>query len=82
MLIGFNQKVHDISVEFPSYSTADTIVIGEQTEPKLLTHGKYTERGKPVIFPKGKQPAKEADEIAGITSWKKRRPSCNGMDKG
>ena len=46
----------------------------------LTRSGIYAERGNPVIFPVGKQAARQADEIAGIGYGKKRMPLCNEAD--
>jgi len=63
-------------------------------ERQDLTHaGTGTERGKPVGLPRsvrpykagrtrGKRAARDAEGPAGRGWWKKRRPVCNGPDRG
>jgi RNA-directed DNA polymerase len=36
----------------------------------------------PYIRPLGRGAVRRPDEYAGLGSWKKRRPSCNGVDRG
>ena len=44
--------------------------------------GTRTERGKPVSLPGGKRAVRRADRGAGKGCWRKRRPSCQGVEKG
>ena len=36
----------------------------------------------PYVSREGKRAARQADRCAGMGGWKKRRPSCNGEDRG
>ena len=36
----------------------------------------------PYVSQKGKQPVRRAHRRAGMGGWKKRRPSCSGVDRG
>ena len=56
-----------------------------QANRQSLTHSQRQSGGtwKPRMFPgKGKRTARDADERAGMGGWKKRKPACNGPDRG
>ena len=59
-------------------------VVEPPAKRRDLTHTvTAAERGKPVVSPKGKATlAREADEAAGRGGGSKRRPFCNGTDRG
>ena len=80
-----NQKVcswsGDATVPLRGY-----LAVGIQDEPKSLTIiVRYVERGNPV-FPLlligAGETARHTVGSAGVRSWKKRMPSCNGADTG
>jgi hypothetical protein len=48
----------------------------------LTPSGTHTERVKLIVLPLGKQAARQADRTVGKGGWKKRRPACNGLDRG
>lgn len=60
----------------------DRNTTGEQSEPKLHIVV-YLERGNPIISPplRGREAVKQPVEIVGIGMWKKRMPTCNGLDR-
>ena len=43
--------------------------------------GIHEERGKPDVFPLGKQAVRQAVRTAGIGCRRKRKLSCNGVDR-
>src|SRR5207237_1337189 len=48
----------------------------------LTRAGPSAERGKPVAFPPGKRAVRPADGAAGRGGGSKRKPRCNGADRG
>jgi hypothetical protein len=55
-------------------------------EQVVMRHLSQTERprcsGKPVALPTGRRTVRDADRAAGKGRWRKRRPLCNGADRG
>ena len=57
-------------------------VVEPSANRRDLPHaGTRAERGKPDVFPQGKQAAKRADRTVGKGRWKKRTPLCNEADR-
>ena len=64
----------------PNFPGAD---VAPPAERRDLTHpGTPTERGKPVAVPLGRHLARGADAVAGRGGGRKRRPLCNGAERG
>src|SRR5215813_3712097 len=79
-LTDLNQNGKQPSIGAASSPIADVALPAKEWS---LTHsGAQVERGKPVLLPLGRQTARRADGSAGMGRWKKRRPSCNGADRG
>ncbi len=57
---------------------------GHPADSRRLTRcTRQAELGNPVLSPRrGKRAARQADGGAGMGGRKKRRPSCNGVDRG
>lgn len=81
MLKRLDQKGTWSGPEAPNSSGA---VVAPPAERRDLTHTvTVTERGKPVVSPSGKAAlARGADETVGKGGGSKRRPFCNGADRG
>jgi hypothetical protein len=84
MLIGLNQKVCGQVQGLQRSPAADVAPPAQRHD---LTHsGIDTEHGKPVVLPRlsngGKRAARRADGAAGKGRGRKRRPPCNGADRG
>src|ERR1700692_4818555 len=68
----------------PEAPNSSGAVVAPPAERRDLTHTvTATERGKPVVSPSGKAAlARGADEAAGTGGGSKRKPACNGPDRG
>lgn len=58
---------------------SSVIVVEPSAEKRDLPQaGTQMERGKPVVFPSGREVVRPTDETAGKGCWKKRMLYCNG----
>jgi len=80
-LTGLDQKVGDQVEAVPSLSPAD---VASPAERRSLTHPLVLGRNvvSPYLSRKGKRAVRRAHGDAGRGRWKKRRPSCSGVDRG
>jgi hypothetical protein len=64
-----------------SFPTVDNTTTGEQAGPNPLMV-LIRNVVSPHVSRKGKRPVREADRRGGMGRWSKRRPLCNGTDRG
>jgi hypothetical protein len=82
MLEGLSQKAR---VDAMDSSTADDV---PPVKRRGLNHsGIHTEQGKPLLLlvgisQPGKRDVRRADRCRGKGGWRKRKPACNGSDRG
>jgi len=81
MLTGLNQKVRGVDGAFEFRSAQSMIPPADR---QTLSHRvKSVEHGKPDCLRKcGNRPARAGRRQAGMGGRKKRKPCCNGADKG
>ncbi len=60
----------------------DNTILGSQVASKAFRIVCDARLGKPYVFPLGRNPARDDDDIEGRGCDKKRKSACNGQNRG
>ena len=84
VLEGLGQKGTVAGTRIFPFLVMGSNATGGQSAPNpfVVTELLRRNMGTPYVSRKGKRAVRRAERRAGIGGWKKRTPSCNGMDRG